>query len=80
MSAGGGGGVGGGEGGGGWAVDERCVTLGGVPSSVTKRYNGVGGGGVKSTEKKRYVTLEWPLCQTVSVSCVTMHSDKMNVQ
>ena len=32
---------------------------GGVPSSVTKRYKGVGG--VKFSGKKRYVTLEWPL-------------------
>ena len=43
---GGGGGEGGGGGGGvvGGAVDERYVTLGGgVPSSVTKRYKGVGG-------------------------------------
>ena len=47
MKGGGGGGGGGrGEGGGGrgGAADERYVTLGGgVPSSVTKRYNGVGG-------------------------------------
>ena len=40
-------------------VDERYVTLGGgVPSSVTKRYKGVGG--VKFSGKKRYVTLERP--------------------
>ena len=39
----GGGGVGGGGGGGGgWGVHELYVTLGGVPSSVTKRYKGVG--------------------------------------
>ena len=38
------GGGGRGAGGGGGAVDERYVTLegGGVPSSVTKRYKGVG--------------------------------------
>ena len=52
-----------GGGGGGGAVDERYVTqrlaLGGVPSSVTKRYKGVGG--VKLSGNKRYVTLEWPL-------------------
>ena len=49
----GGGGLGGG------AVDERYVTLGGVPSSIAKRYKGVGG--VRFSGKKRYVTLEWPL-------------------
>ena len=41
------------------AIDERYVTLGGgggsVPSSVTKRYKGVGG--VKFSGKKRYLTL-----------------------
>ena len=45
--------------GGAW-LGERYVTVGGgVRSSVTKRYEGVGG--VKFTAKKRYVTLEWPL-------------------
>ena len=38
-----------GGGGGGDAVDERYVTLGGVPSSVTKR---IRGWGVSSLSKK----------------------------
>ena len=42
---------------GGGAVGERYVTLG-LPSSVTKRYKGVGG--AKLSGEKRYVTLEWP--------------------
>ena len=34
---------------------------GGVPSSITKQVGLRGGGGVKFSGKKRYVTLEWPL-------------------
>ena len=51
-------------GGRGGAVDERYVTLGGC---TVQHYRGQhyealqGGGGVKFSGKKRYVTLEWPL-------------------
>ena len=55
-----GGGVAGGEGGRG-VVNECYVTIRGC---TIQRYEALQGGvgGVKFSGKKRYVTLEWPLC------------------
>ena len=61
---------------GGGLFGERYVTVGGcVWVSVTKRYDGVGGG-VEFTAKKRYVTLEWPLTHSYDNAHTTSSKTK----